>query len=166
MTDVTSVLLLLEPRAALEIEIAVIESSNAERTHADRERPVSGGAKVDACQKCPIYGFHRGMIQGAEIPLETRLVNGSHLFEKDNRFAAEALTRCYKHMRGKPVLRGVARNSSTDDGWAVQISNVILQNQKRSDASLLRTDNWIQVGNVNLTALDFFQIHALILLND
>ena len=58
-------------------------------------------------------------------------------------------------MCGQPWFSKLAGNGGCDHCGAVAVSYIVLQNEYRTDTTLLRPDDWPQVSIVNVTTADF-----------
>lgn len=72
----------------------------------------------------------------AHLVLQPPLVNGAELLQKNNRILHDCIGGCVNfNMCGKLCLIHPGSNGSTDNRGAVLISNIVLNNQNRTDAS-------------------------------
>lgn len=70
-------------------------------------------------------------------------------------------------MGGLPVPLGVAGDGRGDYRGAEMVAGVVLDDQDRTIAALLRTDNRREIGAIDIAALDLarfsLQVHVLLL---
>ena len=90
--------------------------------------------------------------QLSEIAFDPALVDRLDLFKLDHR-GSRKRTVVFNQIMGRLVqLLDLRRHRRHDQGGAVEVPVIILQDQYRPRASLLRSSKWIQVCQVNIAS--------------
>lgn len=102
---------------------------------------------------------------------QSAFIDGAKLFQQDDRVAVKTWDWSIQvHMSRKFMLTFPAGNRGCDHCGAVAVAYIVLQNEYRTDTTLLRPDDWPQVSIVNVTTADFLsaicfhRIHLLSIL--
>ena len=91
----------------------------------------------------------------AGIFLEPPLVDCADLFEQNDAVLRQSAALCAEgDMRRELCLIAPAGNRSSNDGRAVAVPDVILDDQHRTDAALLRADDGAEIGVIDFAAFD------------
>ena len=86
---------------------------------------------------------------------EPLLVNRADLLKQNHTVFRQPAALCTEgDMRGELCLIAPAGDCGCDDRRAVAVSDVILNNQHRTDAALLRADNGAEIGVIDFAAFD------------
>jgi len=120
-------------------------------------------SKADARSKRRIDLLHRFFIQRTHALAQPGFVYGAELLQQDNGIMAKpdaAVTDM--DMGGQIPFPCAAGDGRSDKRRAVAVADVVLQNQDRADAALLRADGGVQVGIVDIPAPGLFlSVHKL-----
>ena len=106
-----------------------------------------GQGAVDA-----VHGFGRNFAHS--FP-EAFFIDGADLFEKDGRVLLQAAALGRQFDMGRELcLVTLAGDGSCDHGGAVPIADIVLDDENRSDAALLRADDRGKICIINFTPFD------------
>lgn len=102
---------------------------------------------------------------------QSAFIDGAKLFQQDDRVAVKTWDWSIQvHMSRKFMLTFPAGDRGCDHCGTVPVAHIVLQNEYRTDTTLLRPDDWPQVSIVNVTPADFLsaicfhRIHLLSIL--
>ena len=127
--------------------------------------------QTDAAPKRPVNLFHLGGVQCSNALSEPGLINSAKLLQEDNGTTAQSIRLPIQtNMCRQPRFSHLAGDGGCDHCGAVAVAYIVLQNEYRTDTTLLRPDDWPQVSIVNVTTADFLsaicfhRIHLLSIL--
>lgn len=91
---------------------------------------------------CFIYPAHHFFIQMCDLIRQPLLVNGPDLLEQDDRVTIKAVSfRVDFHMSRQFGFLNLGGDRRHNNRWAKSIANVVLDDQNRAYATLLRTND-------------------------
>lgn len=110
-------------------------------------------AKAD--QKTPIHPLHHGIIQMTDLFFQPLFINGTDLFQKDDRILGQGIYGGGKgNMCGQLGFIHLGCNGSADDSGAVLVAHIILHDEDRADAALFTAYHRTQVCKINISTSD------------
>ena len=112
-----------------------------------------GALKTEADTDGIVDPLHDGVVKMSHLFLQTALVDRPDLLEQNDGILckAEAVGE-YINMRRQTVFCNLACDGGGDDGRAVFVAHIVLNDEYGTQSSLLRTDDGTEIGIINISA--------------
>ena len=139
----------------------IISEKHEEIYHLREKRPdtsdpdVLYSLKSEADVYRVVHLSHDAVVEVSHLFTETALVDRTYLFEQDHGVLREPESVGYHvYVRWQAGLPDLTRDCRRNDGRAVFVPDVVLDDQHRSESALLRADDRTEIRIINIAAFD------------